>query len=98
MAPCGRPFDVLGERRSFHQLQYERRNAVGVLDAVDVADVRVAERGESLGLAFEAREPIGIGGHCVRKHFESHVAIQFRIARAVDFAHPASADLGDDDK
>ena len=57
-----RPFDILGERRSFHQLQYQRRNAVGVLDAVDMADVRVAERGERLSLAFQARQLVGIGG------------------------------------
>ena len=62
------------------------------LEAVDVRDVRVIQRGEHLSLAAEAREAIGIVGHGGEEDLDRHVAIQPPIATAVDFAHPARAE------
>ena len=47
-------------------------------------------------MAFEAGQAIGIGGEGVRQDFERDIAIQLRVAGAVDLAHATGADLGGD--
>ena len=42
------------------QLHHQRADAVGFLEAVDVRDVRMVERGERLRFALEPRQPLGI--------------------------------------
>jgi len=37
------PWQALGQRRSFDELQYQRVKIVGVLETVDGADVRMIE-------------------------------------------------------
>ena len=78
----------------FDQFHDERTAAVGFLEAVDGADVRVIERGEDARLSLEAREAIRVGGECQRQDLDRHVASKPRVARAVDLAHPANTELG----
>ncbi len=52
------------------------------------------ERREHLCFAAKPREPIGIAGQQVRQHLQRDLAVQFRIAGAVDLAHAAGADGG----
>ena len=59
-------------------------------------DVRVIQRGEHLRLALEAREAIGVGGERVGEDLQRDVATELRVARAIDLAHAAGADRGDD--
>ena len=66
------------------------------LEAVDVGDARVVERGEDLRLALEAGQPIGIGGEGLGKQLDRDVAAELRVRRPVDVAHPARADRGGD--
>ena len=54
----------------------------------------MVQRGERLRLAFEARQTIRIGGKQLRQDLQRHVAVQARIARAIDLAHPAGAEHG----
>ena len=87
----------VGQRRSLDQLQHERRHAVGFFKAVNRRDVRMIQRGEDLSLALEARQPIGIeredrrGEPSVRRRDSS-----CRVARAIDLAHPARPEHGED--
>ena len=64
------------------------------LDAVDVRDVWMIERGERPGLALEAPQPFGIGCKGLRQDFQRDVAAKFRIASAIDLAHAARAEEG----
>src|SRR5215472_4729583 len=70
--------------------------AAAVLKAVDCSDVRMIERGEHLRLALEPRKTVGVGCERVRQNLESNLAIQLGITGAIDLAHAARADLGDD--
>ena len=54
------------------------------------------ERGEDLRLALEAGEAVGIGGEGRWQELEGDVAVEPRVARAVDLAHAAGADCRDD--
>ena len=63
-----------------------------LLDAVDGGDVGMIQRGEDLGFALEARQPIGVVRERFGQDLDRDVAIQLRVARAIDLAHPACAD------
>ena len=56
---------------------------------MDLRDIRVIERGEHLRFTTESRKTIRIVGDRGQQHFDRNVAIQFRIARAIDLAHSA---------
>ena len=53
------------------------------------------ERGDGLRFALEARAAIRIAGNAGRQDLDRDVAIEPRVARAVDLAHAAGADRGD---
>ena len=54
----GRAASAIGQRRALDELQHERADAVGFLEAVDRGDVRMIQRGEHLRFPPEARQPI----------------------------------------
>ncbi len=47
--------------------------------------------GEDLGLALKAGEPLGIGGEGVGQDLQRDIAIELRVARTIDLAHPTRA-------
>ena len=49
----------------------------------------MVQSGECLGFAFESREPLRIRGKHVWKDLQRDVALQARVAGAVDLAHAA---------
>ena len=51
-----------------------------VLDAVDLRDVRMIERGERLRFALEAHQAIGVAGERGRQDLERDLAIELRVA------------------
>src|SRR5204863_7742647 len=87
------------ERFPLDQLHHQRapvRRTVEGLEAENLRDAAVAERGERLRFALEPREAIGIGGDGIGQDLDRHVAIELRVARAIDLAHAAGAEWGDD--
>jgi hypothetical protein len=52
----------------------------------------MVERGERLSLPFEPGMPIRIISQQIGQDLEGDVAIELRVARAVDLAHAARAD------
>ena len=54
--------EASGERRSFHQLEHQPIQGVGLLEAVDRSYVRVIQRRQQPRLALQPAEPLGIGG------------------------------------
>jgi hypothetical protein len=88
--------DAIGQRRPLDELHDQGVGGPAVLQAVDVRNVRVIERGEHVCLALEARQPLGILGEDVRQDFQRDVAVELGVAGAIDLAHAARADGGDD--
>lgn len=58
--------DSIGKRLALDQLEDERLTGAGILDAMNVRDVWMIQRGEHLRLALEPRDPVGVGGKCFR--------------------------------
>jgi hypothetical protein len=52
--------DAVGERRPFHKLHDERLHAVRLLEAVNVSNIGMIERGEELRLSLKSSEPIRV--------------------------------------
>ena len=65
-------------------------------DVMDRADVRMAELRDGLRLTLEARPPRGVVHHGGRQHLDRDVAVEPRIVRPVDLAHPARAEQAHD--
>ena len=92
--PVGR--EDLVQALAFDQFHGEEADALVFLDRVHVDDVRVAEAGDGLRLALESFEAARIGGEIGGEDLQGDVAVQLRVAGAVDLTHPALADEGGD--
>ena len=85
--------DEISERDAVHQLHHDRTSGTGVFQPIDVRDVRMVQRREASSLALEASEAVGVIRGRLRQHFDRHVALEFAVVGAIDFTHPAHADL-----
>src|SRR5207247_5879273 len=54
------------------------------------------QRGEQMGLALEAGQPLGIGRKELGQDLDGDVAPELRVARTIHFAHAARAERTDD--
>ena len=54
------------------------------------------QRGERLRLPLEAAQPIRIDREILRQHLHRYVAVEPRVPRPEDLAHPAGADVAGD--
>ena len=59
-------------------------------------DVRMVDRGQRLRFALEALQPLWMRRQILRQHLDRHLAPELRVARAVDLAHAARTERGDD--
>jgi hypothetical protein len=83
--------DPICERWSLDQLHHQRTNAVRLLQAVDLRDVRMIERRQCLGFALEARQPIGIAREGVGQHLDRDPPTKIGVESAIHLAHAARA-------
>ncbi len=88
--------DPLREMLALDQLHHQRARAAGLLQAEDLRDVRMIEGGQRLRLALEAHQAIGVRRERLGRHLQRHVAIELRVAGAVNLTHTADPDEGDD--
>ena len=83
------------QRRTLDELHDQREAAAGLLDAVDLRDVRMVQRREDLGFALEAGQPFRIGREGRGKDLDRNAALQPGVASLVDLAHTAGAQRRD---
>ena len=88
--------DAIRQRRSFDEREDQPARVFGVHDSVNVSDVGMVERSQNLGFALEASHAVGIAQERRGQDFERDVALERRVARAVDLAHAALAEQGED--
>ena len=90
-APRAMPLRQILTLDQFHD---QRPDAAVVFEAVDVRDVRVVQRRQRLGFAGEPRQPFGVAGEEIGQHLDRDIAVERRVARPIDLAHPAGAEEG----
>jgi hypothetical protein len=86
--------DSISQGQTLNQLHYQRANAGGLFDAVDLRDVWMIERSQRFRFAFEARQALRVAGEHVRQDLQRNGPIKLDVARAIDLAHPAGANQG----
>ncbi len=67
------------------EFQHERPDALSLLQPVDTPDVGVVQRGQHLGFALEAGQPVGVGREGLGQHLQRHVPVELRVAGLPDF-------------
>ena len=86
-------FSRSGSKRfALDELHHERRVPTELLEAVDLRDVWMIQRRQDLRFPSETGQTVGVGRERVRKDLQRDVAIERRVARAVDLAHAAHAE------
>jgi hypothetical protein len=78
------------------ELEHEELLAVGLVQAVDRADVRMVQRSKNVGFAAEARKPLRVMRERLRQNLHRNVASELGVARAIDLAHAARAEGSED--
>ena len=74
--------DPIRERRALNQFEHERRRAVGLLQPVNLGNVRVIQRGEDFGLTLEPRQFLPVRRHRRGQHLEGDRSFEVRsVAR-----------------
>ncbi len=84
------------QRLPLDQLHGQEVDAVGFVDGMDRDDVRVVEGGDGAGLALETGEALRVVGEVRGQHLEGDLAPELRVDGAIDLAHAARAERGDD--
>jgi hypothetical protein len=69
---------------AFDQFHDQGADIPRFFETVDVRDVRMVERREHLRFALEPREPFGIGRQTIGQDLDRDVAMELRVAGAVD--------------
>jgi hypothetical protein len=69
---------------------------VRLLQPVDVRDVRMVQGGEDFGFALEACQALGVSRHRLWQHLDGDLALQVGVGGAIDLAHAACAEGGQD--
>ena len=81
---------------TLHVLHGEERHAVGLVDRVDLHDVRVVQGGHRHRLALEASETRLVPGQRVGQELDGDRPVEGRVDRLPDDTHPAGPDLLDE--
>ena len=85
-----------GRELAWHQFHHQRATGTGFDQSMDDCDVRMIQRGQHLGFAVEARKPLRIAGEGLWQNLDRDLALQLRVARAIDLAHATGAERGQD--
>ena len=76
------------------QLGDQKRRAVVLTDVMNGENVGMVKRGHRPRLLLKAAQAVAIAGEGFRKNFQSYIAPQARIFRAIHFSHAACAKRG----
>jgi hypothetical protein len=87
--------DAGGQRLALQILHHHVTGVILIADVVECADVRMVQRCDSAGFAFEAGTQILPRGDVFRQNLDSNRAVEASVAGLVDFAHSSSADRGE---
>ena len=88
--------DALLERGALDELHDDRARVAALFEAVDVRDERMIQRREHARFALEPRQPVRIVNDRIGQDLDRDVAVEARVARAIDLAHATGAESADD--
>jgi hypothetical protein len=68
------------------ELHDDGRLPIGLLEPVNLGNIRVIERGQDLGLALETSQPVGVRDESRRQHLECDFAFERRVGGPIHLA------------
>src|SRR2546428_7795958 len=73
--------------------QFFRAGAMAGMLAAVCRSIRTSPMacGQNFGFTLKPAHSIGVARELIGKDFDRHIALQFRISRPIDLAHPATA-------
>ena len=92
----GTAHDAVRQILAFDQFHDKGKDTLRFFETVNLRDVRMVERREHLRFALEPREPVGIGRPEIGQDLDRDVAMELRVAGAIDLPHATFADLRGD--
>jgi hypothetical protein len=87
---------LLAQRLSLQQFHNRKGHPTFVAQIEDNHDIGIRERGDSPGLALETRQDPTITRQVLRPDLDRDLPAQSRVARAINLAHRARAQRGED--
>ncbi len=88
--------DLFRECFASNELQDQKTRAVRFVDIVDCCDIGMVQRCEHFSFPLKSCQTLRIATEFVRKNLDGDFALQFGVARSVDFAHTALAEQSGD--
>jgi hypothetical protein len=86
----------VAHRLAAKQLGDEVGNAVFRADVMNGKNIGMVQRRRRTRFLLEATHAVGITRHLRRQHLDRHFALEPRVARPIDLAHPARAEWCND--
>ena len=90
------PRQDVAEILSLDEFHDDQRRGARLEQFVDLADVRMVERGGGERLGSQPQDGVGVGGVSFANRLQRNGAIQAGVDRLPDDAHTAAAEAGDD--
>jgi hypothetical protein len=84
--------DPVPERLPHQQFHGYEGSPIGLIDFVDRADVRMVQRGRSLGLPLKTAESVCVVGEFVWKELQGDVTTELDVFSLVHNTHAPAAD------
>jgi len=88
--------DSVPERLALQQFHSDEGSPVTLVNLVDRADVRVVQRGRSLGFPLETAESLCVVGEIVGKELQGDVSAELQVFSLIHNTHSAAADPAED--
>jgi hypothetical protein len=84
--------ESVGQRLALDELHDQKVHTVLVPNVIELADVRVREAGDRLGLPIEALAMFWSFREMRHQHLDRNRSVEARVARPVDLPHAAGTD------
>lgn len=88
----GSALQAVVDRLARDELEDEEAGVAGLIDAEDLRDVGMVQRGERRRLALEALQALVVGGEVLGEDFDRDFAAEARVLRAIDLPHRSGAE------
>jgi len=87
---------TIGERDPLDQFKHQRADAVGILQSIDRADMRMIERRKQARFAGKPRAALGVRRELRWKDLDRDLALELAVPRAIDLPHAPGAERRED--
>ena len=90
------PADTMFQRQPVQKLHSDESIAMLVVNFIDGADVRMVQRGSSLGLALKTRKSLRVFGNVVGQELKCNKPPELQVLALINHTHTTTTELLND--